>query len=146
METYFVSSLGKMKVNETHPKVFDLVGLGCFSTLRGCPASDMASWITGNANVFQQLFMVTPQKTSIMYCISGPLRGEFTDDWRIPSQRAAYDENIFISMAYRKTAVTPLLMHWSYCSLVLSHWFHVDGCRTPGLEWVTAFKPTPAVT
>ena len=26
-----------------------------------------------------------------------------------------------ISMALRKTAVTPLLMHWSYCSLALSH-------------------------
>ena len=24
-------------------------------------------------------------------------------------------------MVQRKTAVTPLLMHWSYCSLVLSH-------------------------
>ena len=26
-----------------------------------------------------------------------------------------------ISMAWCKTAVTPLLMHWSYCSLALSH-------------------------
>ena len=26
-----------------------------------------------------------------------------------------------ISMAQSKTAVTPLLMHWSYCSLALSH-------------------------
>ena len=26
-----------------------------------------------------------------------------------------------ISMPYSKTAVTPLLMHWSYCSLALSH-------------------------
>ena len=24
-------------------------------------------------------------------------------------------------MVQRKTAVTPLLMHWSYCSLMLSH-------------------------
>ena len=29
-----------------------------------------------------------------------------------------------ISMAQHKTAVTPLLMHWSYCSLTLSHRFH----------------------
>ena len=28
-------------------------------------------------------------------------------------------------MAYRKTAVTPLLMHWSYCSLALNHWYYV---------------------
>ena len=27
----------------------------------------------------------------------------------------------YISMAYRKTAVTPLLVHWGYRSLVLSH-------------------------
>ena len=26
-------------------------------------------------------------------------------------------------LSARKTAVTPLLMHWSYCSLVLSHWY-----------------------
>ena len=30
----------------------------------------------------------------------------------------------FISMAWCKTAVTPLLMHWSYCSLALSHRYH----------------------
>ena len=29
-----------------------------------------------------------------------------------------------ISMAKCKTAVTPLLMHWSYCSLALSHRYH----------------------
>ena len=28
-----------------------------------------------------------------------------------------------ISMTQCKTAVTPLLMHWSYCSLALSHWY-----------------------
>ena len=28
-----------------------------------------------------------------------------------------------ISMAQCKTAVTPLLTHWSYCSLQLSHWY-----------------------
>ena len=26
-------------------------------------------------------------------------------------------------MAQCKTAVTPLLMHWNYCSLALNHWF-----------------------
>ena len=31
----------------------------------------------------------------------------------------------FILMSWCKTAVTPLLMHWSYCSLALSHW-HED--------------------
>ena len=29
-----------------------------------------------------------------------------------------------ILMASRKTTVTPLLMHWSHCSLALSHWFN----------------------
>ena len=28
-----------------------------------------------------------------------------------------------MSMAQCKTAVTPLLTHWSYCSLLLSHWY-----------------------
>ena len=31
----------------------------------------------------------------------------------------------FISMAQRKTAVTPLLTHWSYCSLALSHQYEL---------------------
>ena len=30
---------------------------------------------------------------------------------------------IYVSMAKCKTAVTPLLTHWSYCSLAPSHWF-----------------------
>ena len=30
-------------------------------------------------------------------------------------------ETAMLSMAYCKTAVTPLLTHWSYCSLALSH-------------------------
>ena len=33
--------------------------------------------------------------------------------------------NTCIYMASSKTAVTPLLMHWSYCSLALSHWYNV---------------------
>ena len=33
-----------------------------------------------------------------------------------------------ISMAQCKTAVTPLLTHWSYCSLTLSHWY-ISGSR-----------------
>ena len=28
-------------------------------------------------------------------------------------------------MAYCKTAVTPLLMHWSHCSLALNHQFEI---------------------
>ena len=34
-----------------------------------------------------------------------------------------------ISMALCKTAVTPLLTHWSYCSLALSHRYHIE-CNT----------------
>ena len=30
---------------------------------------------------------------------------------------------LYILMALCKTAVTPLLMHWSYCSLALIHWY-----------------------
>ena len=33
-----------------------------------------------------------------------------------------------ISMTQCKTAVTPLLMHWSYCSLVLSHRYSPTVC------------------
>ena len=33
-----------------------------------------------------------------------------------------------ISIAQCKTAVTPLLMHWSYCSLVLSHRYVLAAC------------------
>ena len=32
----------------------------------------------------------------------------------------------FIWMAYCKTAVTPLLTHWSYCSFALSHWYGIS--------------------
>ena len=33
-----------------------------------------------------------------------------------------------ISMAKCKTAVTPLLTHWCYCSLALSHRYHLGRC------------------
>ena len=43
----------------------------------------------------------------------------------------------FISMALRKTAVTPLLMHWSYCSLALSHQYHLTTWRWhPWVSWI----------
>ena len=32
-------------------------------------------------------------------------------------------KNIYILVAQCKTAVTPLLMHWSYCSLARNHWY-----------------------
>ena len=38
-----------------------------------------------------------------------------------------------LSMAYRKTAVTPLLTHWSYCNLALSHRY--DGVYSGVLLW-----------
>ena len=37
-----------------------------------------------------------------------------------------FNHSVYISMALCKTAVTPLLMHWSYCSLALSHRFHIQ--------------------
>ena len=43
-----------------------------------------------------------------------------------------------ISMVYCKTAVTPLLTQWSYCSLAINHRYHTfkhDGwCSTPSYE------------
>ena len=33
---------------------------------------------------------------------------------------------IYTSMAYCNTAVSPLLMHWKYCSLALSHPYHMS--------------------
>ena len=37
--------------------------------------------------------------------------------------RGSNVESISISMASYKTAVTPLLTHWSYCSLALNRWY-----------------------
>ena len=34
----------------------------------------------------------------------------------------------FLSMACCKTAVTPVLTHWSYCSLARSHWYDILNC------------------
>ena len=39
-----------------------------------------------------------------------------------------------ISMAWCKTAVTPLLTHWSYCRLALSHWCILTHCS----DWMFA--------
>ena len=38
------------------------------------------------------------------------------------------------SMALCKTAVTPVLTHWSYCSLALSHWI-IGNAYTAPLLW-----------
>ena len=49
-----------------------------------------------------------------------------------------YPDSEIISMAKCKTAVTPLLTHWSYCSLALSHRF-VDLWnvkRTVPFQWM----------
>ena len=43
-----------------------------------------------------------------------------------------------------KTAVTPLLMHWSYCSLALSHRFHVPSKQSSAEslnEWTDFLLP-----
>ena len=54
---------------------------------------------------------------------------------------------ICISMAKCKTAVTPLLTHWSYCSLVLSHRYHeiTNGFLQP-LSKTTDWRPMAART
>ena len=38
-------------------------------------------------------------------------------------------------MAQCKTVVTPLLMHWSYCSLELSHWYNVAMAKLEGRSY-----------
>ena len=53
-----------------------------------------------------------------------------TDPWYMKGQKAA-----IILMAERKTAVTPLLTHWSYCSLTLSHRYY--------LSWTHHYGATP---
>ena len=44
------------------------------------------------------------------------------------SRHTSYLETIHISMAWCKTAVTPLLTHWSYCSLAPSHRYIIQKC------------------
>ena len=44
---------------------------------------------------------------------------------RITHAPSIWLTTVFLSMAQRKTAVTPLLTHWSYCSLTLSHRYEV---------------------
>ena len=45
-----------------------------------------------------------------------------------------------ISMAYRKTAVTPLITHWSYCSLALSHRFKAKPREMQPCKHTTQYK------
>ena len=60
--------------------------------------------------------------------------------WSFCSRLISLDVNVrffkliyqyHISMAKCKTAVTPLLTHWSYCSLALSHRYHVEEMTRP---------------
>ena len=64
----------------------------------------------------------------LMLCECGPLfqvEGEiFLEKPAVPYQSHIQICLIYISMAQCKTAVTPLLTHWSYCSLALSHRFN----------------------
>ena len=43
-------------------------------------------------------------------------------------------------MAYRKTAVTPLITHWSYCSLALSHRFKAKPREMQPCKHTTQYK------
>ena len=50
-----------------------------------------------------------------------PLNHRFFS-WRIPTSRyLSPSRTRSVSMSWYKTAVTPLLTHWSYCSLTLNH-------------------------
>ena len=46
----------------------------------------------------------------------------YIDVWWLKGNGYKYN---LISVALCKTVVTPVLMHWSYCSLALSHRYHV---------------------
>ena len=60
-------------------------------------------------------------------CVApGDLQQWWLIGWSSISKYDKHNESLFngcnvISMAYWKTAVTPLLTHWSYCSLAISH-------------------------
>ena len=43
-----------------------------------------------------------------------------------PLGDVVYELSQYISMAFCKTAVSPLLMNWSHHSLLLSHWYKVN--------------------
>ena len=52
-----------------------------------------------------------------------------------------------ISMAHCKTAVSPLLTHWRYCSPALSHWFIVEliiqnSLKPNDAKWHHGYWPT----
>ena len=53
------------------------------------------------------------------------LRTVFVDHWIVifKSVHISFHSTWCPTMAQCKAAVTPLLKHWSYCSLALSHWF-----------------------
>ena len=60
------------------------------------------------------------------YSISGLCRSHSKNMW---GEEFFVIQHAIISMASCKTAVTALLMHWSYCSLVLSHWYAIHKQR-----------------
>ena len=45
-------------------------------------------------------------------------------------------------MAWHKTAVTPLLMHWSYCSHVLSHRYYLPKWLNKTVTWNPSLRKT----
>ena len=79
--------------------------------------------LVGSANNFTSLSPLT-----YLYITDSHNQGSHTAQQfhNIFNEQIKIKEQVFlqsISMAYHKTAVTPLLMQWNYCSLALSHWY-----------------------
>ena len=81
----------------------------------------MAIWFFSKS--FKSLTEVNNKEYSkaLHYC---PLCRKSPSHQWIPSQRASNAENVSISIRYRKKDVTPLLTHWSYIFLALTHQFY----------------------
>ena len=94
----------------------------------------------GRVHANQARFRKPPGILSRLWRLLGPYVYHWTKSCEKSYERQ-YTYIIFYfyfvsrSMAYLKTVVTPMLMHWSYCSLALSHQSNevcymdkVDGC------------------
>ena len=68
-----------------------------------------------------------------MKLLNKQLRGQWLAMIRLPCDDIVIKSISYISMVQCKNAVTPLLTHWSYCSLALSHWVSLS-C-TNSLIW-----------
>ena len=74
-------------------------------------------WYTANTNVPSQIFSYLITVSVLQYRKLTPIKTTLKNQVK-RSQVFSY---MNMSIAYCNTAVTPLLTHWSYCSLALMH-------------------------